>query len=586
MSTQQQEQSQIAGRKGMKKGIFCLSILLGLMLGPTPPNHAASLTPEQIYASTSLAVVLVNGALTGTGSIIRDDGLVLTNAHVVIDKATGNPATHVWVAVKPDRLTGNFNADLTQRYRAQVQAFNQELDLALVKMIDPPSSLSILPFGKSEEVNIGARVVAIGHPEQGGLWSLTTGVISAHIADLDKVKGKHAFQTEASLNRGNSGGPLINEEGQQIGVNTSMARKAKDGFTITNVNFSIKTEVVRQWLATVGTPYEMWRLQTCCGKPTAATNAAEDAEEEQRLDQQPTGSEKPKSASRVREQAKETTLTTSPREQQPKTVESLPPPRPYKLDQLDRWFAQVEEDLGNTADEMQRSIRAKRERDAKEAVAQPSITAPDNPGTARAPRPLRPLGQGTGTGLATHGQEPERVGEPPENELDCTVYETKSIGVSLGLKAGNFLFGVGPEVGVTSRAGVAWDKVVHGTIARYVELCNRYNTGMVTKAEYETRLDEIERLYKEALELEAKLFDATRQRSRSGFDELDRETGSRHARETADDAELESKVEGLAQRIQQLDPIGRPLKPKKPCPPPDMLGAPGAKPEPEEGCER
>ena len=180
----------------------------------------------------------------------------------------------------------------------------------------------------------------------------------------------------------------------------------------------------------------------------------------------------------------------------------------------------------------------------------------------------------------------ERVGEPPENELDCTVYETQSIGFSVGLKAGSFLFGVGPEVGVTYRTGVVWDKVVHGTIARYVELCNRYNTGMVTKAEYETRLGEIERLYKEALELEAKLLDATRQRSRSGFDELDREIGSRHTRETADDAELESKVEGLARRIQQLEPIGRPLKPKKPCPPPDMLGAPGAKPDPKEGCER
>jgi len=177
-----------------------------------------------------------------------------------------------------------------------------------------------------------------------------------------------------------------------------------------------------------------------------------------------------------------------------------------------------------------------------------------------------------------------RVGEPPEEQLDCTVYETKSVGLTVGFKAGNFLFSVGPEVGVTYQSGVAWNKVVHGTIARYVELCNRYNAGMVNKAEYEVRLHEIERLYKEAQELEAKLFDATRQRSRSASSELDRELGRLHSTMSPNQTELEESVEGLARRIEQLQPIGRPLKPKKPCPLPDMLGAPGAKPDPEQKC--
>jgi serine protease Do len=51
-------------------------------------------------------------------------------------------------------------------------------------------------------------VVAIGHPEQGGLWTLTTGVISAEIDNFNGVKGKQVFHTETGLNRGNSGGPL------------------------------------------------------------------------------------------------------------------------------------------------------------------------------------------------------------------------------------------------------------------------------------------------------------------------------------------------------------------------------------------
>lgn len=578
MSIQRQGQPHASGTGWMTKGIFSVISLLGL-LGPILPQHAAGLTPEQIYAEASPAVVLVKGALTGTGTIIRDDGLVLTNAHVVVDTTTGSPAKRVWVAVKPHRVTGNFNTDLKQRFQARVQSFSQELDLAIVKIINPPSSLPILTFANSDEVKIGAQVVAIGHPEQGGLWSLTTGVISAHIANLDRVKGKHAFQTEASLNRGNSGGPLLNTEGQQIGVNTAMARKAKDGLAITDVNFSIKSSVVRQWLATQGVPLEYARV-AAVPQPTPGSRAQ--GAEERHVAPTPG----PEQIDRAGQEEDSRVQGKMPEKSQSEQTPGFPPPRPYKLDQLDQWFAQAEKDLGELADDMQKSIRAKRERDAKEAVEQPRIMEPDNPGTARAPRPMHPSGHGTGTRLATNGQETELVGEPPENELDCTVYETKSIGFSIGLKAGIFLFGVGPEVGVTSRSGVAWDKVVHGTIARYVELCNRYNTGMVTKAEYEARLDAIERLYKEALELEAKLFDATRQRSRSGFDELDREIGNRHPRETADDAELESKVEGLAQRIQQLDPIGRPLKPKKPCPPPDMLGAPGAKPDPKEGCER
>ena len=86
------------------------------------------------------------------------------------------------------------------------------------------------------------------------------------------------------------------------------------------------------------------------------------------------------------------------REQTP----GLPPPRPYNLEQLDRWFAQTEGELGDLADEMRRSIRAKRERDAREAVEQPSTTSPDNPGTARTPRTMRPSGHGTG--LVTNGQ--------------------------------------------------------------------------------------------------------------------------------------------------------------------------------------
>lgn len=177
------------------------------------------------------------------------------------------------------------------------------------------------------------------------------------------------------------------------------------------------------------------------------------------------------------------------------------------------------------------------------------------------------------------------TGEPPAEKLDCTIYETKSMNLGLAFKVAQFLFNVGPEVSFSTRSGVAWDKVVHGTIARYVELCNRYNAGLVNKTEYEARLKEIEALYKETQEMEAKLFAATRQRAREAGDELDAELGRnpRKNRESTNVA-LETSVEKLAHHIESLEPIGRPLKPASPCPVPDMLGAPGLKQDTEREC--
>ena len=86
----------------------------------------------------------------------------------------------------------------------------------------------------------------------GGLWSLTSGRIGARIRNAEGVRGNHIFQTEASLNRGNSGGPLLNEDGQMIGVNTSIARKASDGLAITGINFAVQSDVAREWLQSVG----------------------------------------------------------------------------------------------------------------------------------------------------------------------------------------------------------------------------------------------------------------------------------------------------------------------------------------------
>ncbi len=164
--------------------------------------------------------------------------------------------------------------------------------------------------------------------------------------------------------------------------------------------------------------------------------------------------------------------------------------------------------------------------------------------------------------------------EPPATKLDCSVYETKSMNVSAAFTVAQFIFNIIPSIGFSRTTGVAWDKVVHGTIARYVELCNRYNAGLVDKPEYEARLKEIEALYKETKDMEEKLFAATRQRAKDSSDEMDEMLG-RKRKAPSVPAEVEASVRALAEKVESLDPIGKPLKPVAPCKPPDMLGGPG-----------
>jgi serine protease Do len=210
-------------------------------------------TPQQIYERLAPTVVFVvatpnhGSGMGGTGSIIRPDGLILTNAHVVIDPTDHRPYSQISIFLKPERVTGNPKTDLARRFTARVLATNESLDLALLQAEKVPS-LPAITFGNPDGVRIGDRVLAIGHPEQGGMWTLTAGLISAEFENFDGTAGKHVFQTDTGLNRGNSGGPLLDNHGQMIGINTAMARVAKDGTPIMSINFAVESNVAQQWL--------------------------------------------------------------------------------------------------------------------------------------------------------------------------------------------------------------------------------------------------------------------------------------------------------------------------------------------------
>jgi hypothetical protein len=148
------------------------------------------------------------------------------------------------------------------------------------------------------------------------------------------------------------------------------------------------------------------------------------------------------------------------------------------------------------------------------------------------------------------------------DDLDCHVYDSRSGSVTVGFKAGNFLFSVGPEVTFGSARGIAWDKVVQGLIARYKEACTRYNAGMLSKEEYAQRLREIEGLYREAQELERQLRAETHAHARSMHDEMERalagRSGAGDIESSRDRDQLGTALTNLSERIEELKPIGRP----------------------------
>ena len=157
----------------------------------------------------------------------------------------------------------------------------------------------------------------------------------------------------------------------------------------------------------------------------------------------------------------------------------------------------------------------------------------------------------------TLGDHPAQAATPPDEPLDCKVYETKKSSINVGFKVGHFSLGAGPEVAFGRERGMAWDRIVHGFIARYVELCSRYNAGLVTKEEYERRLHGMEGLYREAQALEARLMDETRNRARAATHELDQALAKGKSQTPAAPDPIKQSLDNLNHRLDQSGSQGR-----------------------------
>jgi len=139
----------------------------------------------------------------GSGFIIDSSGLVVTNNHVIADA---------------DEVSVVFNDGTA--LKAEVLGRDTKTDLALLKVV-PVTPLKAVKFGDSDKLRLGEWVIAIGNPFSLG-GTVTAGIVSARNRDIQSGPYDNYIQTDAAINRGNSGGPLFNLNGEVIGVNTAI----------------------------------------------------------------------------------------------------------------------------------------------------------------------------------------------------------------------------------------------------------------------------------------------------------------------------------------------------------------------------
>lgn len=159
----------------------------------------------------------------GSGFVISEDGYIVTNNHV-IDKAD---------EIEIEFFSGN-------RLKATVIGTDPKTDIALLK-VDSDAPLPFVPFGDSDTARVGDWVMAVGNPLGQG-FSVSAGIVSARNRALSGTYDDF-IQTDAAINRGNSGGPLFNTDGEVIGVNTAIL--SPTGGSI-GIGFSMSSNVVIQ----------------------------------------------------------------------------------------------------------------------------------------------------------------------------------------------------------------------------------------------------------------------------------------------------------------------------------------------------
>lgn len=144
------------------------------------------------------------------------------------------------------------------------------------------------------------------------------------------------------------------------------------------------------------------------------------------------------------------------------------------------------------------------------------------------------------------------------NKLDCKVHNVKKKGITIGFKVGNLLFNAGPEIGFHNEEGIQWDKALHGIIMRYQSLCSRFNTGSITKDEYDSRWQEFMDLGDQVIKIQREQKKRVRDDAMEAFRMLDSDVGllgMKVPKKEFDSTNVSRDIDFLIQQVEDLPPI-------------------------------
>ena len=216
---------------------------------PLPPRlPGTAFDPEAVYAARAPGVVTIyanlgiDGTAQGSGFVVDRDGVILTNAHVITNAAEARTNVQGARAVYIEFADG-------ERIGGRVVGWDLFSDVGVIRVRPADHRLEPVPLGDSAKVVVGEPVAAIGSPF-GKQSSLTVGVVSATGRSIDSLAAggfavSNAIQTDAQINRGNSGGPLFDADGRVIGINAQI--ESASG-TNEGVGFAIPIDLARRSL--------------------------------------------------------------------------------------------------------------------------------------------------------------------------------------------------------------------------------------------------------------------------------------------------------------------------------------------------
>jgi len=234
------------------------ALLAAVVTVPAPADAACELTAAEVFQKTAPAVVYISTVVIdpyrsqdrfnvsiGSGFFIRENGLILTNAHVVYGQRA--------IAVTPDD---------GRMVRAELVGVDPLIDLAVLRVRPSGKTYPVVRTGDAGRLQVGEHVAAIGNPF-GLEQTLTVGIVSG----INRLLGAAPLsmklpliQTDAAINPGNSGGPLLNMCGEVIGINTAVVGGAENiGFALP-INIALSAvrqilehgRVIRPWLGVNG----------------------------------------------------------------------------------------------------------------------------------------------------------------------------------------------------------------------------------------------------------------------------------------------------------------------------------------------